>query len=463
MRDAARSLVALAALAAACKGPILAVAGEPDATKTCAFECLRFTKNKFPSNMLESYAVSTCRAKTSVKLKTKKNRTFCANGDHDWVKKVMQDIDARSAPSLSRYGTTTENLPAANRHLGGTVLEVEGHVQPTKKVSTTSYKTAILSVRATEDPQPFIERGLAGLATTTSSTWLTPQPETVVDKSTLQSGSIANNKLRSETTEGHQRFRELFTPTKKGLEDFARTTQRLVSPPVPFPGTDKRSTRSPAFVPETLTSTGPWRSSSLSKLLLEFVRKDKTLITIPTTLSNSSRVSLSSFSTDHKPQSVEESTAQLPTNSSSHSSTHSSSDRNSLNSVRFRGVIDADREGDATETSLIIGNGTSDRTFSKPSNTLPIPGYHQETFNESTLIFNPNMPPNCIYPSQSMVQNYIIPVVSVGVALCVVLAIGGLVYIKRNICTKQSPKRQVQGLLYHPCDSQAESYPMAIV
>lgn len=397
-------------------------------------------------------------------LKTKKNRTFCADGDHDWVKKVMQDIDARTAPSLSRYGTTTENLPGANRHLGGPVLEVDGQVHPTKKVSTTSYKTAVLSVRTTEDPQPFIQRGLAGLETTTSSTWLTPQPETIADKSTLQSGSIANNKLRSETTEGHQRFRELFTPTKKGQEDFARTTQQLVSPPVPFPGTDKRSTNSPAFVPETLTSTGPSRNSSLSKLLLEFVRKDKVLITMSTTLSNSSdqsRLSLSSFSTDHKPQSVEESTAQLPTNSSSHSSTHSSSDRNSLDSVSFRGVIDADREGDTTERSLFIGNDTSGRTFSKSSN--PIPGYHQETFNESTLISNPNMAPDCIYPSPSRVQNYVIPVVSVGVVLCVLLVIGGLVYVKRNICTNVPAKRQVQGLLYSPCDSQAESYPMAIV
>lgn len=379
----------------------------------------------------------------------------------------MRDIDARTIPSPSRYGTTTENLPAANRHLGGAVLEVDGHVQPTKKVSTTSHKTAILPVRTTEHPQPFIERGLAWLETTTSSTtWLSPQPETIADKSTLQSGLIANNKIRSETTEGHQRFRQHFTPMKKGLEDFARTTQRLVSPPVPFPGTDKRSTQSPAFVPETLTSTPPSRNSSISKLLLEFVTKDKALITIPIMLSSSSdqrRLSLSGFSTDHKPQSVEESTAPLPTNSISHSNAPSSSDGNGLNSVRLRGVIDGDREEDTTETSLFIGNGTSDRTFSKPSNALPVPGYHPETFNESTLTSSPKVPQDCNHPSQSMVQNNIIPVVSTGVVLCVLLAIGGLVYVKRNICTKQSPKRQVQGLFYYPCDSQAESYPMAIV
>uniref|UniRef100_A0A8C6XB45 Uncharacterized protein n=1 Tax=Naja naja TaxID=35670 RepID=A0A8C6XB45_NAJNA len=388
-----------------------------------------------------------------------KNRIFCAHPDHDWVKKAMQDIDART-----KYGTTTENLPAANRHSGEAKVEVGDKAQPTKKVSTTTHKTATYPVRTTADPQPFVERGSAGLEATASSSSLTPpQPETVADKSTLPPDPIANHEVGSETFEEHKRLGEHFTPTKKSLKDLSGTAQRLVSPPMPFPGTDKTSTQSPAFVSETLASPSarPSMNSSVSKLLLEFVTKDKTLITIPTKLFNSSELFLSSFSTGHKPPSVEGATTQLPTNSSSPSSTQFGSGRTSLSSVQFQGVIDAEGEGDTMQTPLSVGTG---RTFSKPSATLPIPGYHQETFNESASISNPNTTPATLgcYP-QPMVQNYIIPVLSVGGVLCVFLAIGSLVYLKRNICTKRSPKRQVQGLMYYPCDSQAETYPMEVV
>ncbi|XP_058010960.1 fractalkine [Ahaetulla prasina] len=463
MPDAARSVLALLALTVVCEWPIPAVAGEPDTTKACKMECPKFSENKYPSSILQSYTVSTCRAKTSIILTTKKNRNICANPNHDWVKKAMQNIDART-----RYNTTTKKLPVTNRHSGEAKLEVEGHAQPTKKVSTTSHKRVTLPVRTTADPQPFVESGLSGVEATTSSASLTPQPETIADKSTLQPDSIVNHEIESETFEGHKRSGDHVTSTKKGLEDFARTTQRLVSPPMPFPGTDKTSTKSPALVSETLanSSTRPPMNSSISKLLLEFVTKDKTSMTIPTKLSNSSdqhRLFLSSSSANHKPQSVEGSTAQLPTDSSSPSNRQSSSDRNSLNSVQFQGVIDAESEGDTTETLSSIGTG---RTFSKPSDTLQISGYHQETFIVSTSASISNTPPttlDCNPHSQSMVQNYIIPVLSIGGILCVLLALGGLVYAKRNMCTKRSPKRQIQGLMYYPCDSQAESYPMEIV
>ncbi|XP_026535913.1 fractalkine [Notechis scutatus] len=463
MPDVLRILLALLALAVACKGPIPAVAGEPDTTKVCERECPIYLKNKLPSSVLESYTISICRAKTSIILKTKKNRIFCADPDHDWVKKAVQDIDARTIYA------TTENLPAVNRHSGEAKMEVGDKAQPTRKVSTTAHKTATSPVRTTADPQPFVERGLAGLEATTSSTSLTPpQPETIADKSTLPPDPIANHEVGSENFEEHKRLGEHFTPTKKGLEDFSRTTQRLVSPPVPFPGTDKTSTQSPTFVSETLVSPSarPSTNSSVSKLLLEFVTKDKTLITIPTKLSTSPELFLSSFNTGHKPPSVEGATTQLPINSSRPSSTQFGSDRTSLNSVQFQGVIDAEGEGGTTQTPLSIGSGPSSRTFSKPSDIPPIPGYHQEMFNGSASISNPNTPPailDCYPHPQPMVRNYIIPVLSVGGVLCVFLAVGVLVYLKRNICTGRSSKRQVQGLMYYPCDSQAETYPLEMV
>ncbi|XP_070809236.1 fractalkine [Pituophis catenifer annectens] len=463
MPDAARSLLALLALTVACEWPIPAVAGEPDTTKACKMECPKFSKHVYHLRILESYTISTCRAKTSIILTTTRKTNVCVDPKLDWVKKVMQGIDART-----KFGTPTKKPPLANRHSGEAKLEVESHAQPTKKVSTTSHKTDTLPVRTTADPQPFVERGLSGVEATTSSASLTPQPETTAEKSTLQPESTANREIESETFEGHKRLGERVTPTKKSLEDFSRTTQRLVSPPMPFPGTDKTSTKSPAFVSETLTnpSARPATNSSVSKLLLEFVTKDKTSMTMPTKLPNSSdqhRLFLSTSSADHKPESVEGATTQLPTDSSSPSSRQSSSDRTSLSSVQFRGMVDAEREGDTTETLSSIGTG---RTFSKPSDTFQISGYHQETFMESTSISISNTSAttlSCKPHSQSMVQNYIIPVLSIGGILCVLLALGGLVYAKRNICPRRSPKRQIQGLLYYPCDSQAESYPMEIV
>uniref|UniRef100_A0A670YQC7 Uncharacterized protein n=2 Tax=Pseudonaja textilis TaxID=8673 RepID=A0A670YQC7_PSETE len=380
------------------------------------------------------------------------------------VKKAMQDIDARTIYA------TTENLPAVNRHSGEAEMEVGDNAQPTNKVSTTTaHKTATSPVRTTADPQPFVERGLAGLEATPSSPSLTPpQPETIADKSTFPPDPIAHHEAGSENFEEHKRLGEHFTPTKKGLEDFSRTTQRLVSPPVPFPGTDQTRTQSPTSVSETLVSPSarPSMNSSASKLLLEFVTKDKTLITIPTKLSTSPELFLSSFNADHKPPSVEGATTQLPINSSRPSSTQFGSDRTGLDSVQFQGVIDAEGEGGTTQTPLSIGTGPSSRTSSKPSFTLPVPGYHQEMFNGSAPISNPNTSPTTLdfYPHpQPMVQNYIIPVLSIGGVLCVFLAVGVLVYLKRNICTERSSKRQVQGLMYYPCDSQAETYPLEMV
>ncbi|XP_013911243.1 PREDICTED: uncharacterized protein LOC106540593 [Thamnophis sirtalis] len=458
-----RNLLALLALTVACEWPIPAVAGEPDTTKACKMECLDHLRRKYPLSILESYTVSTCRGKTSIILKTKKNRFFCAKRDDDWVKKAMQAMDVRT-----KFGHTIKSLPVANRHSGETKLEVEGHAQPTKKISTTPYKTATLPVRTTGEAQPSVERGLSGMEATTSFALLIPQPETIADKSTLQPDSIANHEIGTETLEGHKGLGEHILSTKKGLEDFSGTTPQLVSPPMPFPGSDRTSTQSPAFVSETLAnpSTRPSMNSPISKLLQKSVTKDKMLIMIPTKVSNSSdqhRLLFSSSSADHELQSAKGSTTQLPANSSSPSSRQSSSGRTSLSSVQFRGVVDAEREGGTTELPLSIGTG---RTFPKPSDPLQIPGHRQETFIESTSIPNPNTPPGtvvCNPRSQTMVQNYIIPVLSIGVVLCVLLVVGGLVYFKRNLCIKRSPKRQVQGVMYYACDSQMESHSMELV
>ncbi|XP_007440821.1 uncharacterized protein LOC103066086 [Python bivittatus] len=384
----------------------------------------------------------------------------------------MKQIDSRNVPSLSGYDTTTENLPVVDRHSGEAMEEVGGQAHPSKTFSTTPYKTATLPVITTGDPNSSIEKVLAGSDATTYSTLFTPQPETVAAKPTLQSDSIANRGVASESTEGHKRFGEHFTPTRKGLEDFARTTHLLVSPSTSLTGTDETSTSDNGFVSETLmrSSTHYPMNSSITKLLMEFVTKDKTSIMVPTKLSNSSdqrSLFLSSFNTDHKPQSVEGSTVQsFPTNYNSHSSTHSSSDGSNLSSVKFRDVIDAQSEGDTTETPLSIETGTLGSTFSKTSDNLPISGYHQETFNEEnisiTITNTPQVPFNFSH-FQSKLQNYIIPVVSIGGIICVILAVGGLMYIKRSICTRQSPTKQVQGLMYFPCDSQAESYLLEIL
>ncbi|XP_063169159.1 fractalkine [Candoia aspera] len=467
MPDAARSLVALAALAAACEWPIPVVAGEPDAANTCSTECLQFISKPIPLSRLDSYRSITCRAKISVILKTKKEKYFCARGDDIWVKEIMRQIDARNAPSSSRYDTTAENLPGVGRHSGEAKEELGGQAHPTKTFSTTPYKTATLPVITTGGPNSSVEKVLAGSETSTYPTLFTPQPEAVPAKSTLQSDSIANREVVSETTEGHKRFGEHVTPPRKGLEDFARTTHLLVSPPTSLAGTDETSTSSNGFETLLRSSVPHPMNSSISKLLVDFVTIDKTAIMIPTKLSNSSdqqSLFLSSFGTDHKPQSVEGSTVQsFPASFSP----RSSSDGDNLSSVKFRGVISAKGGGNTTETTLAIETGTLGSTFSKTSDALPFSDYDQETFNEestSVTITNTPQVPFDVFPFfQSKLQNYVIPVVSIGGVLCVILAIGGLLYVKRGTCTRQSPTRQVQGLMYFPCDSQTELHPMEIL
>ncbi|XP_062817976.1 fractalkine isoform X2 [Anolis carolinensis] len=102
-----RGRAALLVVALTWLWPIHAVAGEPEAGKHCQRECPANppVTREFPEHLLESYEKVPCRGKTSVIFTTKRNKSFCADPEKEWVQSRMKTLDAKRALPPQQSGS----------------------------------------------------------------------------------------------------------------------------------------------------------------------------------------------------------------------------------------------------------------------------------------------------------------------------------------------------------------------
>nr|XP_020634573.1 mucin-5AC-like isoform X1 [Pogona vitticeps] len=158
-------MLGIGAVAIAWIWPVLTVAAQPQATKTCLMECTpsSFVSQQIPQELLKSYENNVCGGKISVILITRKNRSFCADPSADWVKKAMRKLDSnktmpKATPvSEKRQGAaiTTTTKAAGRPHPTGTEASV-GHSSsagPTTPNPSTQPTSGRVDTGATVQPE----------------------------------------------------------------------------------------------------------------------------------------------------------------------------------------------------------------------------------------------------------------------------------------------------------------------
>ncbi|XP_053519257.1 fractalkine [Artibeus jamaicensis] len=83
---------------------IVPLAGQHHGVSKCNITCKDMT-SKIPEKLLVSYQrnQASC-GKPAIILKTKKNRTFCADPEEEWVRKAMENLDRRAAAAVENHG-----------------------------------------------------------------------------------------------------------------------------------------------------------------------------------------------------------------------------------------------------------------------------------------------------------------------------------------------------------------------
>ncbi|XP_067327092.1 fractalkine-like [Anolis sagrei] len=172
--------------------PIPAVPGEPEAGKQCKTECPRNSNGaKFPPHQLLSYEKVRCLGKTSVIFTTKRNFTFCAKPEEEWVQSHIKFLDAKRTPPPKPKGTfdklSQDPTSAPN----------VGYTHPIQTSTGLPLRTTSVPMRSGANatsfgPSPAVENGdVITLESDTSGTAATP------------------------TTDRAQRFAEDVTPNEK--------------------------------------------------------------------------------------------------------------------------------------------------------------------------------------------------------------------------------------------------------
>ncbi|XP_040838116.1 fractalkine [Ochotona curzoniae] len=99
---------------------MILVAGQHSGMKKCSHEC-RDSKmtQRIPLSHLAGYKLNekSCE-KHAIILKTKKNRTFCADPEEQWVQDVMKELDRQATAQTLHSGTFEKQIGAKKPNMG---------------------------------------------------------------------------------------------------------------------------------------------------------------------------------------------------------------------------------------------------------------------------------------------------------------------------------------------------------
>ncbi|XP_036897542.1 fractalkine [Sturnira hondurensis] len=235
---------------------IVLLAGQHHGVSKCNITCKDMTK-KIPENLLVSYQRNQASCGTpAIILKTRKNKTFCADPEEEWVRKAMRNLDQRAAAAVENDGVfekRTADEPSTTLAAGDTDRSVGSEPRATGESSTQETQTAL-------GTSPELPTGLGvswGTRHPSTSKAADGGPSAGPQRTQLFSTAAVTRAWRSSS--GHQTGSDLWTegeasevPSTQAPSTQAPSTQAL---PTQAPSTQTLPTQAPST--QTLPTQAP--------------------------------------------------------------------------------------------------------------------------------------------------------------------------------------------------------------